>query len=62
MLQSITINSRWQGKQIQIEVTVTHVTAREVSYIAVDKSVAGTLPQWQFLSSFQPMPQKKKGR
>ena len=42
------------------EVEVTRVTCREVSYIALDKTLSGTLQQWQFLQNFQPMPERKK--
>jgi hypothetical protein len=31
------------------EVTVTRVTVREVSYMALDKTFSDTLPQWLFL-------------
>ena len=59
----ITVASHWRRKQVPIEVTVTRVTTREVSYIALDKSVSGTLPQWLFLQDFRPVPvRKKKGR
>jgi hypothetical protein len=33
-----------------------------VSYIALHASIAGTLPQWQFLQDFQPVTEKKKPR
>jgi hypothetical protein len=33
-----------------------------VSYIALDTSISGTVPQWQFLDSFQPVTERKKGR
>jgi hypothetical protein len=56
----ITVNSHWQGKKMQVEVVVTRVTIREVSYIALDKSVSGALPRWQFLDSFQPVTERKK--
>lgn len=46
-----------------MEVVITRVTLREVSYVAVDKSFSGTLPQWQFLQDSEPVPErKKKGR
>lgn len=51
---TITVNSRWRGKRTLIEVTVTRVTFRTVSYIALDKTFSGTLPRWQFLQDFQP--------
>jgi hypothetical protein len=57
---TITVNSRWWGKQIECEVRVTRVTLRTVSYIALDKTFSGTLPQWLFLQDFQPMPEPKK--
>jgi hypothetical protein len=59
---TIALNSRWRGKHIPIEVTVTRVTTRNVSYTALHASIAGTLPQWQFLEDFQPLPDKKKPR
>jgi hypothetical protein len=43
MLFTITVNSRCCGKQTGIEVEVTRVTLREVSYIALDKTFSGTL-------------------
>ena len=59
---TITLHSHWLGKQTQVEVVVTRVTVREVSYMAVDCSISGTLPQWPFLQDFQPLiEQKKKG-
>jgi len=54
------IISRWQYKKTAAEVIVTHVTIREVSYIAADKSFSGTLPQWLFLADFQPVTERKK--
>lgn len=45
MPPSIAVNSHWWGKQIEKEVTVTRVTAREVSYSAIDRPFAGTVPQ-----------------
>jgi hypothetical protein len=60
MTQPITVNSRWRGKHTPIEVTVTRVTTRNVSYIALHASIAGTLPQWQFLQDFQPLPDTKQ--
>ena len=63
MTQIITINSHWRGKHTRCEVIITRVTLREVSYMAVDRTLSGTLPQWQFLQDFQPVTQrKKKGR
>jgi len=59
----ITVNSRWLRKQAPIEVIITRVTLRTVSYIALDKSFSGTLPQWLFLQDFRPVTErKKKGR
>jgi hypothetical protein len=49
MPQPITVRSRWQTKSMQAEVTVTRVTFREVSYIALDKPFSGTVSQWVFL-------------
>jgi hypothetical protein len=54
MTQPITVNSRWRLKHVLIDVIITRVTFRTVSYIAVDCSVSGTLPQWLFLHDFQP--------
>ena len=48
------------GKQIAIEVEVPRVTFRTVSYLALDKTFAGKLPQWQFLKDFQPVTGKRK--
>ena len=45
MPPSIAVNSHWWGKQIEKEVTVTRVTAREVSYSTIDRPFAGTVPQ-----------------
>ena len=61
-LRPTTLNSRWRGKQTPIEVTITRVTTRNVSYIALHASIAGTLPQWLFLQDFQPVTEKKKPR
>ena len=58
----ITVASHWRRKQTPIDVTVTRVTTRDVSYITLDKTVAGTLPQWQFLQDFRPVPVRKKRR
>lgn len=57
---TITVNSRWQHKKSAAQVTVTRVTIGTVSYIAADKSVSGSVPQWQFLEDFQPLPDTKK--
>ena len=46
MTENITVNSRWRGKQTPIEVTVTRVTIRTVSYIGLHGSICGTVPQW----------------
>lgn len=54
------LNSRWIRKQVPVEVEVTRITIREVSYIAVDKSFSGSVPQWMFLQDFQPVPERKK--
>jgi len=60
---TITVNTRWRRKQAALEVEVTRVSVRGVSYIAVDKTCSGTLPQWQFVAEFQPVQErKKKGR
>jgi hypothetical protein len=60
---TIALNSRWRVKQTPIKVPVTRVTTRNVSYIALHASIAGTLPQWLFLKGFQPVAErKKKGR
>jgi len=53
---TITVKTHWWGKHIQCEVTVTRLTDREVSYAAIDRPFAGTLPQWKFLDQFQPVP------
>jgi len=58
----ITVNSRWWGEHIQCKVTVTRVTTGEVSYAAIDRPFAGTVPQWKFLDQFQGLPEKKKRR
>jgi hypothetical protein len=60
MTQPITVNSRWRGKQTPIEVTITRVTMRTVSYIALHSSIAGTLPHWQFLQDFRPVTEREK--
>jgi hypothetical protein len=62
MTQPVTVRSRWRRKQVPIEIVVVRVTFRIVSYIAVDKSFSGTLPQWQFLADFQPVTEKKPRR
>jgi hypothetical protein len=56
---TITVNSRWIRKQVAIEVEVTRVSFR-VSYIALDKTFSGTVPQWLFLQDFQPVTERKK--
>jgi hypothetical protein len=53
-------NSHWRGKRTPFEVVVTRVTIREISYIGVDGSVSSTVPHWQFLEDFQPLPNMKK--
>jgi len=58
--QPISLNNRGRYKQSLIEVTVTRVTIGTVSYIAVDKSASGSVPQWQFLENFPPVTEKKK--
>jgi len=46
-----------------IEVEASRVTFREVlSYIALDKTFSGTLPQWLFPQHFQPVTERKKKR
>ena len=60
MTQPITLHSHWRGKQTRVEVVVTRVTLREVSYMAVDCSISATLPQWLFLQDFQPVTERKK--
>jgi hypothetical protein len=56
MTQTITtVNTRWRGKQIPIEVTVTRITLRTVSYVGVHGAISGTVPHWQFLQDFQPV-------
>ena len=62
MTLAITVNSRLWAEHIQCEVIVTCVTIRDVSYTAVDHPFAGTVPQWQFLDQFRPMPAQKKKR
>jgi hypothetical protein len=57
---TITLHSHWRGKRNLVEVVVTRVTLREVSYIAVDCSISGTLPQWLFVQDFQPVRERKK--
>jgi hypothetical protein len=60
---TVTVNSRWRSKQTPIEVIVTRVTIRTVSYVAVHGAICGTLPRWQFVAEFQPVQErKKKGR
>jgi hypothetical protein len=60
MTQPITLHGHWRGKRTAVEVVVTRVTLREVSYMAVDCSVSSTLPQWLFLQDFQPMTEGKR--
>ena len=60
MTQPITVNSHWIRKQVPIEVEVTRVTMRTVSYIALHSSIAGTLPHWQFLQDFRPVTEREK--
>ena len=60
MAQVITLHSHWRGKQTPIEVTITRVTMRTVSYIALHSSIAGTLPHWQFLQDFRPVTEREK--
>jgi len=59
---AITVTSRWQSKRLGIEVRVSRVTIRTVSYRTLDFTFYGTLPQWQFLQVFQPTKGKKKQR
>ena len=59
---AITVTSRWQSKRLGIEVRVSRVTIRTVSYRTLDFTFYGTLPQWQFLQVFQPTTGKKKLR
>jgi hypothetical protein len=59
---TITVHSRWIRKQVPVEVEVTRVTFREVSYMALDKTFAGALPRWLFLQVFQPVTWKSKPR
>jgi len=58
--QPIIVNSRRRGKQTPIEVTITRVTLRTVSYIGVHGSICGTVPQRQFLQEFQPVTERKR--
>jgi hypothetical protein len=60
MTQPITLHSHWRGKRSQIEVVVTRVNVRLITYIAIDKSVSGTVSEWQFRQDFQPLPDNKK--
>jgi hypothetical protein len=53
-------NSHWRGKRTPFEVVVTRVTIREISYMGVDGSVSSTVPHWQFLVDFEPLPDNKK--
>jgi hypothetical protein len=52
MSQPIALNSRWIRKHVPLEVPVIRVTYREVSYMALDKTSSGTVPQWVFLKDF----------
>jgi hypothetical protein len=52
--QSIAVRSHWHTKSMQAEVTVTLVTIREVSYIALDKTFSDTLPRCQFSKTSSP--------
>jgi hypothetical protein len=60
MIHSIAVNSLWRGKQTPIEVIVTHVTIREVTYISVDRTVSATVAQSQFVRDFQPVRKKRR--
>jgi len=60
MTRPITINSRRMRKQVPIEVEVTRVTLRTVSYIGVHGAISGAVPQWLFLQDFQPVTERKK--
>jgi hypothetical protein len=42
MIPSSTLHSSWRRKQVPIEVVITRVTLRTVSYIALDKTFSGT--------------------
>jgi len=42
------------------EVMFTCVADREVSYIALDKTFSGTLPQWLFLQDFEPVTERNE--
>jgi len=59
-IPAITVTSRWQSKRLGIEVRVSRVTIRTVSYRTLDFTFSRTLPQWQFLQVFQPATGKKK--
>ena len=48
MTQPITV-CHWRGKQTPIQVTITRISVLNMSYIAVDKRVSGTVSEWQFL-------------
>jgi hypothetical protein len=39
------LNGRWIRKQVPVEVAATRVTVREVSYMALDKTFSGTVPE-----------------
>ena len=61
MTQPITtVNTRRRGKQVPIEVTITRITLRTVSYVGVHGSICGTVPHWPFLADFQPVKERKK--
>jgi len=51
---TITLNNGWRRKQVPIEVIIARFTFRSVSFIALDKTFSGTLPQWLFLRDSQP--------
>jgi hypothetical protein len=59
-LPPINVRSHWQSKQMGIEITVTRVNSREVSYIGVHGAICGTVPQLQFLQNFQLVTECKK--
>ena len=59
---TITVNSRWRRKQVPPELW-SPASPSALSFIAVDKTVSGTLPPWLFLEDFEPAAEhKKKGR
>ena len=59
---TITIRSRWQSKRLAVKVIITRVTLREVSYMALDSTFSGTVPQRQFLQDFEPVTKREKKR